>query len=29
MRTNEMCQLKISDIQLDEGIWMFNIDEFG
>ena len=26
MRTNEMCQLKISDIQLDEGIWMFNID---
>ena len=27
MSTNEMCQLKISDIQLDEGIWMFNIDE--
>jgi len=27
MRTNEICQLKITDIQQDEEIWMFNIDE--
>ena len=27
MRTNEICQLKISDIQLDDGVWVFNIDE--